>query len=86
MGINTVPPPRLLVQVKGDNVPEARDKMRVQSNGSNKSGLLRQELSDLASKNTRRGLPWWLNGSQPANAGDAGLIPGPGRSGMQWSD
>ena len=22
------------------------------------------------------GLPWWLNGNLPANAGDVGLIPG----------
>ena len=28
-----------------------------------------------------KGLPWWLSGKESCfNAGDAGLIPGPGRS------
>ena len=32
-------------------------------------------------KEEMAGFPWWLSGkSPPANAGDTGLIPGPGRS------
>ena len=30
--------------------------------------------------NSHKGLPWWLSGLLPANAGDAGSIPGSGRS------
>ena len=32
------------------------------------------------------GLPWWHSGNLPANAGDMGSIPGPGRSHMPQSN
>ena len=44
-------------------------------------------FSEIFFKETIKGLPWWLSGEEsPANAGDMGLIPGPGESHMRWSN
>ena len=46
------------------------------------------ELPPQQSIRSRTGLPWWLSGKKnsPANAGDTGSNPSPGRSHMPWSN
>ena len=50
--------------------------------------LIHQQMLKYTLNNNTPGLPRWLSGlkSPPANAGNMGLIPGPGRSLMPWSN
>ena len=50
-------------------------------------GFLKQILRFLLGYNRKHGVPWWLNGKNPpADAGDTGSIPDPGRSHMPRSN
>ena len=65
----------------------------------NHAYIKKQEIAQIDNLNLYfkklQGLPWWLSGKEsacqkkknlPANTGDTGSIPGPGRSHMLWGN
>ena len=66
----------------------------------NNAYIKKQEIAQIDNLNLYfkklQGLPWWLSGKEstyqkkkknlPANVGDTGSIPGPGRSHMPWGN